>query len=68
MMKKNEKRLKYLIWSKDKLTPTFCSLQQQIDFKLFSIVERLFTNFVIEFQIDKLRLVYLSIILQLEMK
>ena len=62
-MKKNEKRLKYLIWSKEKLTSTFCSLQQQIDFKLFSIVERLFTNFVIEFQIDKLRLVYLSIIL-----
>ena len=35
IMKKNEKRLKYLIWSKDKLTSTFCSLQQQIDIKFF---------------------------------
>ena len=35
IMKKNEKRLKYLIWSKDNLTSTFCSLQQEIDIIFF---------------------------------
>ena len=34
-MKKKEKKLKYLIWSKEKLTSTFCSLQQQIDIIFF---------------------------------